>query len=105
MPKIAEDDVKRSGKGSKMEPEGVPKVDKIDEKNGVWKRSKNLEKKKRGSEALRRTNRGKHIIRATPPTHPDRPRWRNRRNRTSNLYSQRNSTPLLAGIFPTYETS
>ena len=32
MPKIAEDDVKRSGKGSKREPEGVPKVDKIDEK-------------------------------------------------------------------------
>ena len=53
-----------------MEPEGVPKVDKIDEKNGVWKRSKNLEKKSPGSEALRRTNRGKHIIRATPPTHP-----------------------------------
>ena len=44
MPKIAEDDVKRSGKGSKMEPEGVPKVDKIDVKNGVWKRSKNHEK-------------------------------------------------------------
>ena len=44
MPKIEEDDVKRSGKGSKMEPEGVPKVDKIDEKNCVWKRSKKLEK-------------------------------------------------------------
>ena len=35
MPKIAEDDVKRSGKGSKTEPEGVPKIDKIDEKAGV----------------------------------------------------------------------
>ena len=35
MPKIAEDYVKRSGKGSKTEPEGVPKVDKIDEKKGV----------------------------------------------------------------------
>ena len=35
MPKIAEDDVKRSGKVSKMEPEEVPKVDKIDERNDV----------------------------------------------------------------------
>ena len=33
--KIPYNDVKRSGKGSKMEPEGVPKVDKIDEKDGV----------------------------------------------------------------------
>ena len=68
MPKIAEDDVKRSGKGSKMEPEGVPKVDKIDEKMMSEKGRKTLKKIVPGAEALRRTNRVKNIIRATQPT-------------------------------------
>ena len=68
MPKIAEDDVKRSGKGSKREPEGVPKVDKIDEKNGVWKKWKTWKKNIPTGRGLWRTNRGKHIIRATQPT-------------------------------------
>ena len=55
-------------KGRERSPEGVPKINKIDEKDDVWKRSKNYEKDLQGLEGPRRTNRGKNIIRATQPT-------------------------------------
>ena len=50
-----------------MEPEGIPKVDKIDEKTMPEKDRKTLKKTFPAAEPLRRTNQGKHIIRATPP--------------------------------------
>ena len=54
-------------KGSKMEPKGFPKVDKIEVKIDAWKSSKFSEKIVPRATTLRRTNRAGNNIRATQP--------------------------------------
>ena len=65
--KVSENDAKLSEKRSKMEPQGVPKVDKIDVNFEAWKRSKMLKKIVPGSSTLRRSKGAGNIIRATQP--------------------------------------
>ena len=52
-----------------MEPEGDPKVNKIQVKIDAWKKvNKKIKKIFLGMATLRRTKRAGNIIRATPPT-------------------------------------
>ena len=59
---------KGRGKGRKWSPKGSQKSTRSMKKTMPEIGRKTLKKISRGAEALRRTNRGKHIIRATPPT-------------------------------------